>query len=574
MLLLSACGGNKEGAVPEGWAAAPEAGLAGDAAWEEAPAEEGSQQQASAEELSAATEALADGAEGAFPGLAKDAAAELSAQRLYEGYGEGGTAHWGFDTEEYNALEESGFRMVSVNPLSTFSADVDTASYSNVRRMISDGYGVEEIPEGAVRIEEMLNYFSYEYAAPKKGEPFGVTVHIADCPWNENGKLMQLGLQTEALNLSEAPESNLVFLIDVSGSMDSEDKLGLLQRAFLLLTEQLTAKDRVSIITYAGDERVVLEGARGDEKEEIAAAVEGLFASGSTNGSAAILRAYELAGEYYIKGGNNRIILATDGDLNVGITDESSLKELVEEKRQEGIFLSVMGFGTGNIKDNKMETLADNGNGNYTYIDSYGEAKKVLVEELGANFVTVAKDVKFQVEFNPAAVTAYRLLGYENRSLAEEDFADDKKDAGEIGAGHSVTVLYELITADSDGEPPIRELPGLKYGSGEVVEEIVTKEDVMKEEWLTISVRYKEPEEDSSKLLSYPVSGSSYRKKMHEDMRFAAAVAEFGMVIRDSEYKGSSSFDSILKLLEECDLSGDEYKEEFYYLVKKLMRNS
>lgn len=503
------------------------------------------------------------------------AEAEAAAEEGYLYGGEG--AGIDFNTEEYNALEENGFKSVVTSPLSTFSADVDTASYSNLRRMIMDGYSLENIPEGAVRIEELLNYFSYDYKLPEDGEPFGVTVSIADCPWNENSKLMQLGLQTEKLDFSEAPESNLVFLIDVSGSMDSEDKIGLLQRAFLLLTEELTAKDRVSIITYAGHESVVLEGAKGNQKEKIKEALEGLFAEGSTNGGEAIQRAYELAEEYYIEGGNNRIILATDGDLNVGITDESSLKKLVEEKRKSGIYLSVMGFGTGNIKDNKMETLADNGNGNYSYIDSMGEAKKVLVEELGANFVTVAKDVKFQVEFNPAVVKGYRLLGYENRVLADEDFADDNKDAGEIGAGHSVTVLYEIVTVDSAMEI---NSPQLKYGANDQEE---NEQDAVREaqttsqeeaEWLTVSVRYKEPEGSESRLLSYPVDGSFYTEEMSEDMKFAAAVAEFGMVVKDSEHKGSSTFESVLELLDEIDLSEDEYREEFGYLVKMLKRNS
>ena len=499
--------------------------------------------------------------------------AEAEEGYLYGGEGAG----IDFNTEEYNALEENGFKSVVTSPLSTFSADVDTASYSNLRRMIMDGYSLENIPEGAVRIEELLNYFSYDYKLPEDGEPFGVTVSIADCPWNENSKLMQLGLQTEKLDFSEAPESNLVFLIDVSGSMDSEDKIGLLQRAFLLLTEELTAKDRVSIITYAGHESVVLEGAKGNQKEKIKEALEGLFAEGSTNGGEAIQRAYELAEEYYIEGGNNRIILATDGDLNVGITDESSLKKLVEEKRKSGIYLSVMGFGTGNIKDNKMETLADNGNGNYSYIDSMGEAKKVLVEELGANFVTVAKDVKFQVEFNSAVVKGYRLLGYENRVLADEDFADDTKDAGEIGAGHSVTVLYEIVTVDSAMEI---NTPQLKYGANDQEE---NEQDAVREaqttsqeeaEWLTVSVRYKEPEGSESRLLSYPVDGSFYTEEMSEDMKFAAAVAEFGMVVKDSEHKGSSTFESVLELLDGIDLSEDEYREEFGYLVKMLKRNS
>lgn len=357
-----------------------------------------------------------------------------------------------WNTEEYSALEEAGFKSVANDPLSTFSADVDTASYSNVRRMIEQGYTMDEIPEGAVRIEEMLNYFSYDYNLPKKNEPFGVTAVIGDCPWNEEAKLLQIGLKTQEIDFSEAPDSNLVFLLDVSGSMTSDDKLPLLQKSFSMLVEELGEKDTVSIVTYAGSDRVVLQGESGDNKTRIIEAINALEAGGSTNGADGIGTAYALAEKYFIEGGNNRVILATDGDLNVGISSESGLKELVTEKKESGVFLSVLGFGTGNIKDNKMETLADCGNGNYAYIDTIGEAKKVLVEQMGATLVTVAKDVKLQVEFNPAYVKGYRLLGYENRALATEDFDDDKKDAGEIGAGHMVTALYEIVPVDSDQE--------------------------------------------------------------------------------------------------------------------------
>jgi len=299
-----------------------------------------------------------------------------------------------WNTEEYSALEEAGFKAVANDPLSTFSADVDTASYSNVRRMIEQGYTMEAIPTGAVRIEEMLNYFNYDYKLPKKDEPFGVTAVIGDCPWNEEAKLLQIGLKTQEIDFSEAPDSNLVFLLDVSGSMYADDKLPLLQKSFSMLVEELGGKDTVSIVTYAGSDRVVLEGERGDNKTEIIAALNALKADGGTNGAAGIETAYALAEKYFIEDGNNRVILATDGDLNVGVSSESDLKELVTKKRESGVYLSVLGFGTGNIKDNKMETLADHGNGNYAYIDSVGEAKKVLVEQMGATLVTVAKDVK------------------------------------------------------------------------------------------------------------------------------------------------------------------------------------
>jgi len=466
-----------------------------------------------------------------------------------------------FNTEEYNSEKETGFAKVMQSPLSTFSADVDTASYSNLRRMIEDNYSLNDIPEGAVRIEEILNYFDYDYNLPKGSEPFGVTTEIADCPWDEEHKLLSIGLKTKEIDFTESTASNLVFLLDVSGSMNSNDKLPLLQRAFGILAENLTEKDCVSIVTYAGDDRVLLEGASGDETEEIREILNDLEAGGSTYGSKGIMTAYDLAEEYFIEGGNNRVILATDGDLNVGTTSESELVELIEEKRESGIYLTVLGFGTGNYKDNKMEALADNGNGNYAYIDSVGEAKKVLVEEMGATLVTVAKDVKFQVEFNPEKVSEYRLLGYENRRLEAQDFEDDTKDAGEIGAGHTVTALYEIVLKEKNDKTD----SGLKYS------ETVTKGS---DEWLTISIRYKEPDENESILLQYPVDDSSCTNTPSEDWRFAAAAAEFGLVVTNSEYKGKSSLEHVIDFLKELDLEKDDYKEEFYGLVKKLDRNS
>lgn len=466
-----------------------------------------------------------------------------------------------WNTEEYNGLEEPGFVSVANTPLSTFSADVDTASYSNIRRMIENGYGLKEIPTGAVRIEEMLNYFSYDYKLPDKNEPFGVTTVIGDCPWNEDAKLLQIGLKTQEIDFSEAPSSNLVFLLDVSGSMYSNDKLPLLQKSFSMLVKELTEKDTVSIVTYAGSDQVVLKGESGANQEKIIEAINGLKAGGSTNGAAGIQTAYELAEKYFIEGGNNRVILATDGDLNVGVSSESDLKDLVAEKRKSGVFLSVLGFGTGNIKDNKMEALADNGNGNYAYIDSTGEAKKVLVDEMGATLVTVAKDVKLQVEFNPAYIKGYRLLGYENRMLAAEDFEDDKKDAGEIGAGHMVTALYEIVPVDS--KQKIADTP-LKYQDNR------GSKGVENGEWLNLKIRYKEPEGEESILKEYPVTEKAYMKKPAQDFYFAAAVAEFGLILRDSEYKGSASFDNVRELLKNVDTDSDDYKDEFSYLVKKL----
>ena len=468
-----------------------------------------------------------------------------------------------WNTEEYSAVEEPGFKSVANDPLSTFSADVDTASYSNLRRMIENGYSMEEIPEGAIRIEEMLNYFSYDYQLPRNGEPFGVTTVIGDCPWNKDAKLLQIGLKTQEIDFSEAPDSNLVFLLDVSGSMYTDDKLPLLQKSFTMLVQELGRKDTVSIVTYAGADCVVLEGESGDNQEEIVAAVNALEAGGSTNGADGIETAYKLAERYFIKGGNNRVILATDGDLNVGPSSESELDALITEKKESGVYLTVLGFGTGNIKDNKMETLADHGNGNYAYIDSVGEAKKVLVEQMGATLVTVARDVKLQVEFNPAYIKGYRLLGYENRALATEDFDDDTKDAGEIGAGHMVTALYEIVPSDSDQKIPETEL---KYQDN--------KNDmgVRNGEWLNLKIRYKEPEGEESILKEYPVKEKDYTQEPPEDFYFAAAVAEFGLILRDSAYKGEASVENVRALLREVDTDEDDYKDEFAYLVKRLQR--
>lgn len=472
--------------------------------------------------------------------------------------------------EEYSEWEEKGFTSVMKAPLSTFAADVDTASYSNLRRLINSGYTLDEIPKGAVRIEEMLNYFSYDYNAPKGKEPFGVTTQISSCPWNDDAELLMIGLKTEDIDYAHAPASNLVFLLDVSGSMYSDDKLPLLQESFGLLTENLTKKDRVSIVTYAGDDQIVLEGAHGNETKKIIKALDSLEAGGGTYGSKGIETAYALAEENYIKGGNNRIILATDGDLNIGLTSEEELEELITEKKESGIFLSVLGFGTGNIKDNKIETLADKGNGNYAYIDCLREANKVLVEEMSATLLTICKDVKFQVEFNPAVIESYRLLGYENRALAKEDFDDDTKDAGEIGAGHSVTALYEIVLKEPLSDLSEEEVEDLKY-SKQYKEEmcglpLYSAKDM---EWLTINIRYKKPAEDESSLLEYPVGYESYTNAPSDDYVFAAAVAEFGLLASHSEYPEDASVKHVEKALKSIDLS-DEYKEEFLGLVREV----
>lgn len=484
------------------------------------------------------------------------------------------------NTEEYSQWEEQGFNTVLKAPLSTFAADVDTASYSNLRRLINSGYELDELPQGAARIEEMINYFSYDYDAPKGMEPFGVTTQISTCPWNDDAKLLMIGLKTEDIDYSQAPPSNLVFLLDVSGSMYSDDKLPLLQESFGLLAENLTKKDRVSIVTYAGDDRIVLDGVRGDETKKIKKALDALEAGGGTYGSKGIETAYKLAEEHFIEGGNNRIILATDGDLNIGLTSEEELEALISEKKESGIFLSVLGFGTGNIKDNKMETLADKGNGNYAYIDSLREANKVLVEEMTATLLTICKDVKFQVEFNPEVVESYRLLGYENRALAKEDFNDDTKDAGEIGAGHSVTALYEIVLTDSNYDLALSDINDLKYSeqykamlgkqlglTAPEMKDVANWEDIGNIEWLTISIRYKKPAEDESNLLQYPVGRECYTNSPSDDFIFAAAVAEFGLLASHSEYPEDASLKHVEKALKSIDLS-DEYKAEFLELVQ------
>lgn len=474
------------------------------------------------------------------------------------------------NAEEYSKWEEQGYFSVMEQPLSTFSADVDTASYSNLRRLIREGYDLDSLPEGAVRIEELLNYFSYDYAEPVGNEPFGVTTQIGRCPWNEGAELVMIGLKTEDIDYSRAPASNLVFLLDVSGSMDEPDKLPLLQESFAELTKHLRKKDRISIVTYASEDKVVLEGARGDQRDKIEEALDSLEAGGGTYGSRGIETAYELAEENFIEGGNNRIILATDGDLNIGMTSEEELEELISEKKESGIFLSVLGFGTGNIKDNKMEILADKGNGNYAYIDCRQEAKKVLSEQMTANLLTICKDVKFQVEFNPDVVESYRLLGYENRIMDRQDFHDDTRDGGEIGAGHSVTALYEVILEEPLYGMREDEIDGLKYGNAyrRRLNETSTMPFDCGKEWLTISVRYKRPADSRSELLEYPVGYECYQTKPSDDFTFAAAVAEFGLLASHSEYPEDASAEHVKSALKRLDLR-DTYKAEFLELVEE-----
>ena len=467
-----------------------------------------------------------------------------------------------YNTEEYNYIEENGYTAVSSAPLSTFSADVDTASYTNIRRMIYDGY---DVPPEAVRIEEMINYFDYHYSDPDENEPFAVHAELSDCPWNKDTELLMIGINTKNTDslLDNREPMNIVFLIDVSGSMYSEDKLPLVQKSFSMLTDNLSSRDRISIVTYAGSDEVVLEGADGNDRQRVLDAINSLEAGGSTAGAAGINTAYEIAEKYFIKGGNNRVILATDGDLNVGLSSESELTQLIEEKRESGVFLSVLGFGSGNLKDNKLEALADHGNGNYSYIDSEREARKVLVDEMSGTLYTAAKDVKFQLEFNPENIKGYRLIGYENRTMAAEDFNDDTKDAGEIGAGHSVTVLYELVPIDS----PMEIGSDLKYSAN-------SESKKMGNELLTVNIRYKEPDGSESKLLSYPVERSLYSKTKSENMTFAAAVAEFGMLLRNSRYIGDITYSNIATQLSEYDYHSDEFKDEFVYLVNTMKRRA
>jgi Ca-activated chloride channel homolog len=462
-----------------------------------------------------------------------------------------------WNTENYSTIRENGFKDVKINPLSTFSIDVDNASYSNVRRYINEG---QLPPVDAVRIEEMINYFSYNYPEPTGVHPFSVTTELALCPWNENHYLMHVGLKGKNIEKSELPASNLVFLIDVSGSMSSPDKLPLLKRAFSLLVNELRPQDRVSIVVYAGAAGKVLDSTPGNQKRKIMDALENLNAGGSTAGGEGLKLAYKMARENFIKEGNNRIILATDGDFNVGVSSTSEMERMVEKERESGIFMSVLGFGTGNIKDDKMETIADKGNGNYYYIDNIQEARKVFISEFGGTLFTIAKDVKFQLEFNPQQVKSYRLVGYENRLLNDEDFNNDTKDAGEMGAGHTVTALYEIIPVGSESEMPA--VDPLKYQDSKPVS------GKFSNELLTIKLRYKEPKGSKSMLLEQPVH-NRISNNTSENFRFSAAVASFGMLLRNSEFKGNSSVDTILEMAKDSKGSDEEgYRSEFIQLVK------
>jgi Ca-activated chloride channel family protein len=466
-----------------------------------------------------------------------------------------------FNTEGYAAVNENGFKNVLNNPLSTFSIDVDNASYSNIRRFINMG---QLPPADAVRIEEMINYFKFDYPEPTGEHPFSVYTELAVCPWNNSHQLLHVGLRGKSIDKSSLPPSNIVFLIDVSGSMSSPNKLPLLKSAFGLLVNELRLQDRVAIVVYAGAAGLVLESTPGNKKETIMSAIDNLEAGGSTAGGAGLKLAYSEAQKNYIKGGNNRIILATDGDFNVGESSNGGIERLVEEKREEGVFITVLGFGMGNVKDDKMEIIADKGNGNYSYIDNLQEARKVLVREFGGTLFTIAKDVKFQIEFNPAKVQSYRLIGYENRLLNEEDFNDDMKDAGEMGAGHNVTALYELIPAGSDERIP--SVDPLKYQkSGE----ILSDESVHSDEYLTIKLRYKNPDRNASILIDKPVRGRIRAiNDASDNLRFAAAVSEFGMILRNSEFKGTANLESAAELARTSrGYDEDGYRAELIRLI-------
>ena len=468
----------------------------------------------------------------------------------------------GWNTEEYSSIGELPFLSVLDNPLSTLSIDVDTASYSNVRRFLNSG---QMPPEDAVRIEELINYFSYDYPDPGSDVPFSFSVEASDCPWNPEHMLLHLGLQGRRIALEQLPPNNLVFLVDVSGSMDNWDKLPLLKKGLKMLTEQMRPVDRVAIVVYAGAAGLVLPSTAGDEKPTIMAALEKLEAGGSTAGGAGIKLAYEVAERYFDPKANNRVILATDGDFNVGVSSQGALVRLIEEKRGSGVYLTVLGFGTGNYKDSRMESLADSGNGNYAYIDNEMEARKALVAELGGTLYTIANDVKIQIEFNPVIVDSYRLIGYENRLLRAEDFADDTKDAGEMGAGHSVTVLYELKMA-SGVQATRREL---RYQSSEVREEAESSNEL-----LLIKFRYKKPGEEQSRYVEKPILFDPLPLETTSDnYRFSAAVTSFGLILRDSVYRGTAGYDLTLELAGQAlgqDREG--YREEFLTLVKTAQR--
>ena len=463
--------------------------------------------------------------------------------------------------EGYDFIKENEFVKATDNPLSTFSIDVDAASYSNIRRLLQQG---NLPPAGAVRIEEMVNYFKYDYPQPSADNPFIVSTEIGECPWNNDHRLALIGLQGKNIPVENLPASNLVFLIDVSGSMMSPDKLPLVQQSLQLLTDQLRKQDNVAIVVYAGNAGLVLPSTSGGNKITIKNAINSLIAGGSTAGGGGIKLAYKTALDHFKNKGNNRVILCTDGDFNVGVSSDDELERMIEKQRESGIFLTILGFGTGNYQDAKMQKLADKGNGNHAYIDQLSEAKKVLVNEFGGTLFTIAKDVKLQVEFNPALVQGYRLIGYENRMLNKEDFNDDTKDAGELGSGHTVTALYEIIPAGKPS-PFLKKVNSLKYQTQDEFAKAA-----FNDEWMTIKLRYKQPDGNSSKLLEQSVKYTAKNTaSLSENYRFAAAVASFGMLLRDSKFKQQANYGTVIKLATGAiGKDAEGYRKEFIQLVK------
>jgi len=469
-------------------------------------------------------------------------------------------ANENFNTEDYAPIIENAFLAAASNPLSTFSIDVDEASYSNVRRYLQNG---SIPPAGAVRIEEMINYFDYVYPKPGGEIPFTVNTETGVCPWNTRHRLVHIGLQGREIPVENLPPANLVFLVDVSGSMYDANKLPLVKESLKMLTQRLREQDKVALVVYAGNAGLVLPSTPGSNKQKIMDAINELEAGGSTAGGEGLILAYKVARQNFLPGGNNRIILATDGDFNVGPSSDDEMVSLIEEQRKSGVFLSVLGYGMGNYKDNKMQLIADKGNGNHSYIDNISEARKVLVNEFGSTLFTIANDVKIQVEFNPAKVQAYRLIGYENRILASEDFNDDTKDAGELGSGHTVTALYEVIPAGVESDFT-NQLHNLKYQSPRAIT------GTQSDEMMTIQLRYKEPQGNKSSLITEVVKdGHLTIEKTSDNYRFSAAVAGFGLLLRNSAYKQSASFEQVIRLAKSAkgqDANG--YRSEFIQLVE------
>ena len=506
------------------------------------------------------------GAPAANPAIAIRGANSIDGSRVTVGPGDIRRAGEPGNTEGYDPIAENPFITPKVAARSTFSIDVDHASYSNVRRFLHEG----KLPtRDAIRTEELINYFAYELPAPTGEAPVSITTEVAAAPWNPTHKLVRIGLRGQPIDVEALPPNNLVFLVDVSGSMTDANKLPLLKQAFRLLVNELRPQDRVALVVYAGSAGLVLAPTPGNEKEKILQALDTLQSGGSTAGGAGIRLAYDIAKATHMPNGNNRVILATDGDFNVGVSSDAEMVELIEERREQGTFLTVLGFGTGNVKDSKMEKLADKGNGNYAYVDNLTEARKVLVTEMGGTLVTVAKDVKLQIEFNPARVAAYRLIGYENRLLRDEDFKDDKKDAGDLGAGHSVTALYEIIPPGAKDARDVRGADDLRY-----TRETARTRAAASSELMYVKLRYKPPTEKSSREITQVVA-DQLSETPSADFVFAAAVAEFGMVLRDSPHKGAGTMDSVIVMARRA--RGDDafgYRAEFVRLsslAKELM---